>query len=506
MHINNIKTNKVIFYASLIVLFLFTVPLIIWSDESYQFLAFLKTFFEDMFGSIYQTLTILVMVFVLWLAFSKHGQIKLGEGGYHFNTFSWASMLFCAGVATGILYWGTIEWAYYYETPPFGITPRSDMAIEYAATYGMFHWGLAGRAFYCLPAIALSYVYYVKRVPLLRISNSCRGLLGRHADGVPGQVIDVLFMVGLLGSTGTSMGLGTPMIAAGVESIFGVSESFSLKVLVILFCATIFSISVYLGLNRGIKRLSNFNTTVAFIFLAFIFLAGPTVFILKMSLNSFGLMLQNFIRMLTWTDPLTDSRFVEDWSIFYWSWWIAVGPFNGIFITKISGGRSIRQVILGTMLFGSIGCAVFYNILGNYALHLELTGDFLTTNLIQIGKGAQAISGVIGSLPGGQITLLFFTIMSVVFMATTFDSSSYALASCASEKLEAHQEPARWQRLFWAFTLIILPLSLIYIGGLDSLKLAVLVSALPLTIVYVFMGISLTILLKKHRGNNDISE
>ena len=278
MHINNIKTNKVIFYASLIVLFLFTVPLIIWSDESYQFLAFLKTFFEDMFGSIYQTLTILVMVFVLWLAFSKHGQIKLGEGGYHFNTFSWASMLFCAGVATGILYWGTIEWAYYYETPPFGITPRSDMAIEYAATYGMFHWGLAGWAFYCLPAIALSYMYYVKRVPLLRISNSCRGLLGRHADGVPGQVIDVLFMVGLLGSTGTSMGLGTPMIAAGVESIFGVSESFSLKVLVILFCATIFSISVYLGLNRGIKRLSNFNTTVAFIFLAFIFLAGPTCF------------------------------------------------------------------------------------------------------------------------------------------------------------------------------------------------------------------------------------
>jgi len=494
-----IRTDKIIFYASLVSLILFIGPVIIWSKSSYEVLLFLKVSIENAFGSIYQVLTFVVLIFVLWLAFSKHGRIRLGKDGYHFNTFSWASMLFCAGVATGILYWGTIEWAYYYESPPFGITPRSELAIEYAATYGMFHWGVAGWAFYCLPAIALSYMYYIKKVPLLRISNSCRGLLGKHADGPPGQLIDILFMVGLLGSTGTSMGLGTPMISAGVETIFGLSDSFSLKVLVILFCASIFSFSVYLGLNRGIKRLSNFNTTAAFIFLAFIFLSGPTIFILKMSLNSFGLMIQNFVRMMTWTDPLTDSRFVEDWSIFYWSWWVAVGPFNGIFITKISGGRSIRQVILGTIFFGSIGCAIFYNILGNYALHLELTGQFLTTQLIHLGKAAHAIPGVIGSLPGGHLTIFFFTLMSVVFMATTFDSTSYALASCATEKLEAHQEPERWHRLFWAFTLLILPLSLIYIGGLESLKLAVLISALPLIVIYVMMGVSLFYSLKGHK-------
>ena len=209
-------------------------------------------------------------------------------------------------------------------------------------------------------------------------------------------------------------------------------------------------------------------------------------------------MIQNFVRMMTWTDPVTDSRFVEDWRIFYWSWWVAGGPFNGIFITKISGGRSIRQVIFGTLFFGSIGCAIFYNILGNYALHLELSGQFLTTALIHFGKGAHAIYGMIGSLQGGHITLFLFTLMSVVFMATTFDSTSYAQASCATEKMEAHQEPARWHRLFWAFTLVILPLSLIYIGGLESLKLAVLISALPLIFVYVMMGISLFSSLKNH--------
>ena len=494
----SIKKDNVIFYGSLIALIIITAPLFIWVQDSNVVLQNLKIFLENSFGSMYQLLTICVFIFVLWLAFGKYGKIKLGDDGYDFSTFSWASMIFCAGVATGILYWGTIEWAYYYDTPPFGLKPKSEAAIEFAATYGMFHWGAVGWAFYCLPAIAISYMYYVKKIKFLRISNSCRGILGKQADKWPGQFIDILFMVGLLGSTGTSMGLGTPMIAAGVESVFGIPDSYVLKLFVMLFCAIIFSISVYLGLAKGIKRLSNFNTTAAFIFLFFIFITGPTVFILKMSLNSFGLMLQNFIRMLTWTDPLTESRFVEDWSIFYWSWWIAVGPFNGIFISKISGGRSIRQVVLGTMLFGSVGCAVFYNILGNYSLHLELTGSFFTTSFIQIGKGAQAISGVIGTLPGGQFTLLLFTIMSIVFMATTFDSSSYALASCASNKLESHQEPSRWQRLFWAFTLVVLPLSLIYIGGLDSLKLAVLVSALPLTVVYILMALSLISVLRKH--------
>ena len=494
-----VKTDKIIFYTSLAALVFFIAPIFVWSQDSYQALLTLKVYLENTFGSTYQILTFIILIFVLWLALSKHGQIKLGDSDCRFDTFSWASMIFCAGVATGILYWGTIEWAYYYESPPFGIVPRSDLAIEYAATYGLFHWGVAGWAFYCLPAIALSYVYYVKQVPLLRISSSCRGLLGKHADGVVGQIIDVLFMVGLLGSTGTSMGLGTPMIAAGVESVFGFSDSFLLKVLVILFCASIFSFSVYLGLNRGIKRLSNFNTTAAFIFLAFVFIAGPTIFILKMSLNSFGLMVQNFVRMMTWTDPLTDSRFVEDWSVFYWSWWVAVGPFNGIFITKISGGRSIRQVIFGTIFFGSIGCAIFYNILGNFALHLELSGQFLTTTLIHLSRGAHAISGVVGSLPGGHVTLFLFTLMSVVFMATTFDSTSYALASCATKKLETHQEPARWHRLFWAFTLVVLPLSLIYIGGLESLKLAVLISALPLVFVYIMMAVSLFFSLRDHK-------
>jgi BCCT family betaine/carnitine transporter len=473
--------------------------MIIWPDQSYDLLATTKVIIEDLFGSVYQVLAFFTLIFVLWIAFSKHGKIVLGKNDYNFSIRSWASMLFCAGVATGILYWGTIEWAYYIDTPPFGFQPRSREAIEYAAIYGMFHWGAVGWAFYSLPAVAISYMYYIKKVPYLRISRSCHAVLGKWSEGKFGSFIDILFMVGLLGSTGTSMGLGTPMITAGLETLWGIQSTMASKIIVIMICAVVFSISVYLGLGKGIKRLSNINTTIAFVFLWFVFLAGPTVFILKMSLNGFGLMMQEFIRMMTWTDPLTDSRFVEDWTIFYWAWWVAVGPFMGIFITKISGGRTIRELILGTIFFGSIGCAFFYNVLGNFALDLELNNVFLTTDWINAGRPEMAIPGVILNLPFGTFTLIIFCIMSVIFMATSFDSTSYTLASCASQKLEANQEPAKWQRLFWAFVLIILPIALMYVGGLESLKIATLISSLPLIIIYVIMAISLYINLSNHK-------
>lgn len=219
----------------------------------------------------------------------------------------------------------------------------------------------------------------------------------------------------------------------------------------------------------------------------------------KMSLNSAGLLVQDFARMLTWTDPLTNSRFVEDWTIFYWAWWVAVGPFMGIFIAKISGGRSIRQIILGTIGFGSFGCLLFYGVLGNYALHLELTEQLAVVDMIREGNPAEAIVMIISSIiPGNNIILILFCIMSAVFMATSFDSTSYTLASCATEKLPAKYDPSRWQRLFWAFVLIILPIALMYVGGLESLKIAVLISALPLIFVYIILSISLYKNLKDH--------
>ncbi|HIN10734.1 MAG TPA: BCCT family transporter, partial [Acidobacteria bacterium] len=256
---------------------------------------------------------------------------------------------------------------------------------------------------------------------------------------------------------------------------------------------------VYLGLERGIRRLSHVNMVLTKMLLLFVLLAGPTLFILKMAANSAGLMISQFLRMNTWTDPLTESRFIEDWTVFYWAWWVAIGPFMGIFVARISEGRTIRQIVFGMLGWGSLGCAVYYGILGNYALHLELNGIRDVTGLLAAEGEPAAITAVIASLPAGGLVLGVFCVASLVFLATTYDSAAYALASSASTALAHDEEPERWHRMFWAFALAILPLALMRIGGLDPMRTASLLASIPLLPVFGVMAFSLVRALREGR-------
>jgi len=496
------KTDGRIFASSLLILMAVVVPLAIWPERGGELLDAAYGFITARFGVVYLWAGVAVLVFVLWLALGRYGNVKLGAEGSspRFSTFSWVSMLFCAGVATGILYWGTIEWAAYFESPPYGVEPRSVQAAEWASAYGIFHWGFTGWAFYALPALAIGYAYYVRGIPFLRVSASCASLLGKQGRGPVGQMMDVLFMIGLLGATGTSLGFGAPMIAAGVSLLLGVEESFALKLMVMALCTALFSISVYLGLEKGIKRLSDINIIMTKAILVYVLVAGPTIFILKMATNSFGFMVVNYVRMSTWTDPLTESGFVEDWTIFYWAWWIAVGPFMGIFVARISEGRTIRQIVLGMLGFGTLGSAVYYAILGNYALYLELNDLLPVTRIVAEQGEPAAIVRVIASLPFGTALLAVFCVASLVFLATTYDSASYTLASSTTREMHGDQEPARWLRLFWAIALGGLPIALMRIGGLEPLRTASLVVSLPLLFVFVAMAVSLTKSLREDVG------
>jgi len=470
------KTDWPIFTTSVVALLAIAGPLMVWPDIGDRFVARSYELLTSQLGVVYIWAGTAVIGFVLWLALGRYGTVVLGQPGVppRFSTASWVSMVFCAGVATGILYWGTVEWAHYYTGPPFGV-----------------HWGPTGWAFYCLPTLAIAHAYYVRGQPNLRVSSACHMVLGTQTTGVIGRIIDTLFIVGVLGAAGTSLGFGTPMIAAGLGRLFGVESSFGLQAGVVALCAMLFSVSVYVGLERGIKRLSNINVALTKTLLLFVLLAGPTLFILKMSTNSVGLMFYEFLRMNTWTDPLTDSRFIEDWTVFYWAWWVAIGPFMGIFVARISEGRTVRQVVFGMMGWGSLGCAVYYGVLGNYALHLELNGLLDVTGLVFNQGEPAAIAAVIASLPAGNIVLGVFCLSSLVFLATTYDSAAYALAASASTGLAHDEEPERWHRMFWAFALALLPLALMRIGGLDPMRTASLLASVPLLGVFVLMAVSL---------------
>ncbi len=480
-----------VFLTSAVTIFSICIPLGLYPERGAELLNEGFEFVTGRLGVVYILFSIFAVGFLLYLAFSRFGSVRLGGDTPEFSDFSWAAMLFCGGIGTSVLYWGTIEWAYYYDAPPFGVEAQSAEALRWASSYPIFHWGFTGWALYCLPGIASAYAYHVRKIPALRLSAACEPLIGEHWKGWPGRCIDLLYMVGLVGATSTGIGLAVPLIASCLNQIFGLEDTFALKVFVISGVTAVFAVSVWVGLEKGIKRLSNAAVWMSFALLGFVLLVGPTVFILESGLSSFGFMLQNFVTMSTWTDPLGGAAFVESWTVFYWAWWLALGPFMGLFITKISAGRSIAQVVLGSLGYGTLGCAVFFMILGGYAVHLNNEGIVPVLDLLAIGEPAHAVVAGISNLPLSEVVVPVFGLVCVIFAATSYDSASYTLASSTTRELSTIAHPPRWNRLFWAATLGMVPITLIYIGGLRPLQSAVVAVSLPLLFVVGMMSVSL---------------
>ncbi|MEN1966761.1 BCCT family transporter [Lentibacillus sp. N15] len=482
------------FIGALILILLVSIPLMLFPEQGGKIVDIANEFMTGNFGVLYLLVGLSSFSFLLFVAFSKNGHVKLGseKEGKEFGTFSWAAMLFAAGIGSSILYWGMIEWAYYYQGPPFGIDPGSNEAIEWASTYGMFHWGPIAWAIYTLPALPIAYFYYVRKKPVLKISEAVRPVIGRFANGPLGVIIDVLFMFGLMGGAGTTLALGAPLIAEGVHDLTGIPITIGLKTIIVLFCTIIFAISAYSGLNRGIKILSDVNLWLAIFILVFIFLFGPTLFISQTTFTSLGLIIDNFFHMATWLEPFdnlagfTKTGFPESWTIFYWAWWVVYAPFVGLFVARISRGRTIREMILGTMIYGTIGCVLFFGIMGNFGLYLQLTGNFDVIGFMNDNGAPAAIIQILHQLPMPTIMVILFTILAIVFLATTFDSSSFILAAVVQKEVQS--EPLRWNRLFWAFMLCLLPLVLMFVGGLKTLQTASIVAGFPVIFIMFLLA------------------
>lgn len=482
-----------VFLYALGCLFVVTLPLALFPGASAQVLDVTYEWLADHLGPAYLWAGSGTLVFVIYLAVGRHGKLVLGkdQDTPEFSKLSWFSMIFCAGIASGLLYWGVIEWAYYYLAPPYGEELGSARAIEWAASYPLFHWGFTAWGFYALPTVAVAYACHRKGERSYRLSRACRAVLGRHADGALGNAIDVLFIVGILGGASTSLGLSTPMIAEGISQIIGTTRSFGLDVAIVMSCAVIFSVSVFVGIDRGIRVLSNLNFWLAIGFILFVLCAGETLFIIKMGTASIGHVLQNFIQMNLWTDPILKTGFVEDWTVFYWAWWIAYAPFVGLFVARISRGRTVREVVWGMIFAGTAGAWTFFIILGNYALSLELGQVLPVLEILDESGAPKAIIAVISSLPAAKWTLGVFCFVALLYLATTFDSAAYTIAAGASRDLGPTGDPDRAHRSLWALAVAALPIALMGIGGLQSLRTASLVASAPLLVVGVLLAVSL---------------
>ncbi len=485
------------FFGTLAVILFVCAPLALSPETAVQVLVDIKNFISLELGWVYLVGTLAAMGVLAWLAFGRYGSTVLGESKTpEFSNISWMAMLFCAGIGAGLVYWCMIEWAYYIQSPPFGAEPGSLEAQQWASTYGLFHWGFSAWAIYCLPALAIAYPYYKRKSPSLRFSLSIYSFTKDETHPMA-RFVDFLFMIALVGGSATSLGLSTPMIAALISRLTGAETGIELNMFVVVLTVVLFMTSVWFGLKKGIKMLSNVNLGIAVGILIFVLAVGPTADLIKGAVNSMGIMVDNFWRMSLYTDPYTDSGFVESWTVFYWAWWIAYAPFVGLFVTRISRGRTFREVIVGMLGLGTLGAGVFFMIMGNYAQWVDTTGVAPIAEIVNTDGGPAGIVATLDTLPYAGIVILLFCILSLIFAATTYDSASYILAAGATMHLPEGVEPARWHRVFWAVAIAIMPVTLIFEGNPDILTTVLLLVAFPLVFVGIAMTMSLLRLLKE---------
>ncbi|MDE0155788.1 MAG: BCCT family transporter [Gammaproteobacteria bacterium] len=494
--------DKKIFLPTFVLVLIIGVLLVLNPEQAEQLLGNALRAVAGNFGWLYLVAGAASVCVLVWLAFSRYGRIVLGAPGEapEFSTPSWLAMMFTAGIGIGVTNWAFVEPIYYYHTPPFGIETGTAQAAEWAHVYGQFHWSVIPWAVYALAGLPVAYSLHVRRQPFCRFSTASAGILSGKSGERIGVGIDIIVILAVIGGVSTSLGLGLPLVSALVARCFSVPDTLGLQLSVLAVWTAIFTTSVFLGLEKGIRVLADLNAVLAVGFLLFVLVAGPTLFILNISTNSLGLMLDNLLRMSFWTDPVTKSGFPEDWTVFYWGWWIAYAPMVGLFVGRISKGRTIREMIIGPVLWGSLGCMVFFAFAGGYSLHLELTGALDIFTLLDSAGIPTAVVAVVGSLPGGTLTLIVFTVLCIIFLATTLDSTAYVLASISTKNLGGDKQPARWNRFAWAFALAIIAVGLITAGGLRTVQTSTVIAALPLFPVLVILFLSLLKWLRRDFG------
>lgn len=497
------EVDWAIFTPAVIVVLTGAISLMIFPEAAGDWLSETRKLIMNKFLWGYLLVGLGALTFCLWLAFGPYAHVKLGAPDElpEYSDIHWVAMMFTAAIGASVIAWGFAEPIYYLQTPPLGIEVGSSEAFEFAHAYPLFHWGIIGWAIYALPAVPIAYMLYVKRDPMLRISSACDAALPVKGRAQIKTVIDIFIVLGIVGGVTTALGFGVPLVSAMLATLFDVPDSSMIRSAVLMLWTGLFGASVYRGLKAGIKLLADLNIVLGIVAIAFVLIAGPTVFILDITVNSLGLMVDNFLRMATWTDPIENGRFPDDWTGFYWAWWIAYTGMVGLFFGRISRGRTIRQLVLGVIGWGCLGTWLFLAVMGGYSLYME-ANELLAVEEILSKQGMSFLNAlVIESMPFGKITLAIFTLLSVIFYATTIDSSAYVLSSICAKNLRNDQEPKRWNRVAWAILLAVIAIGILRSGALDTVLSITVLSSVPLIPIIGLLCLSLVRWLKQDFGS-----
>jgi choline/glycine/proline betaine transport protein len=484
------QIRPTVFFPSAGIIIVFVLLGAIFADWFAEVFAAAQDFVNTTLGWFYILAVMIFLVFVIFLALSPYGRIRLGpdDSRPDYSYFGWFAMMFSAGMGIGLLFFSVAEPISHFaiDTPPATTAdPETAGAAREAMNVTFFHWGLHAWAIYIIVGLALCYFAYRKHLPLT-VRSAFYPIIGDRIRGPIGDAIDTLAIVGTLFGVATSLGLGVVQINAGLDYTAGVEPSRIVQLALIAIITAVATISVILGLDRGIKRLSEGNLILSGGLVVFLLIVGPTIYILRAFVESTGYYLQNIVQTSMRTDMFTDPGWQGDWTLFYWGWWISWSPFVGMFIARISRGRTVREFIAGVLLVPTILTFIFLTVFGQTALHMELFGDGGIIGATEESLDF-ALFAMLEELPFALITSIVAMIVIAGFFVTSSDSGSMVDDIHASGGNPSPEWPTR---VFWALAEGAVAAVLLMAGGetgVEAFQQASIMTGVPIAILLIIM-------------------
>jgi choline/glycine/proline betaine transport protein len=499
-----LKVNPYVFFPSALLILTFVILGVIFTepgkadDPLTTFMKKVQTFITEELGWFYLISSAFFLVFVLWIMFSRHGKIKLGHDDEdpEFSLFSWFAMLFSAGMGIGLLFYGVAEPISIFSNPPSTeIAAGTPEAAMQAMRYTFFHWGLHAWAIYIVIGLALAYFSYRHHLPLT-LRSVLYPILGEKIYGFWGNLIEIFAVLGTLFGVATSLGFGVMQVNSGLAHLNVISYSTANQIWLIIGITLIATASVVSGVNRGIRHLSETNLFLALILLLFVFIAGPTAYLFKAFSENIGIYLQTFTITTFQTDIFHSNQFKT--TVFYLAWWIAWSPFVGMFIARVSRGRTIREFIGGVLLVPVLLTFIWMTVFGNTAIHMELFGNGGMVAAVKENVST-ALFVMLEQMPFPAVSCTLAIAVVIFFFVTSSDSASLVIDIITSG---GQKNPPVWQKIFWAFAEGLVAIILLMTGGLVALQTGVISTALPFGIVMLLVCYSLWRALRMDTGLN----
>ena len=461
-------------------------------EQSNVVLSQIRYVLGDTFGTYYLIIGLGIFLLSVYIAGSKYGNIVLGGQSEKpkYSFFAWGSMMFTAGLAADILFYSFSEWILYATDPHIA---ELGSIQDWSSVYPIFHWSLIPWGFYLVLAVAFGFMLHVRKRERQKYSEACRPILGKHTDGVLGRIIDLLAVFALLAGTATTFSLATPLMASVINELFHVELNRTLITIIILIVTCIIYTYSLLHGFKGISLLAKACIYMFFSLLIFVLVfGGEARYIIETGFSALGRMVQNFFELATFTDPQRTTSFPQNWTIFYWAYWMVWCVAAPFFIGNISRGRTVRQTILGGYVFGVGSTIVSFIVLGNYSLGKQISGaaDFIGMYQ-ETGDLYQVIISIIRTLPCAPFVLVLLLLTMVAFYATSFDSIAL-IASCYSyHRLGENESPHKMVELMWCILLILLPIALVFSeSSMSNLQSVSIIAAFPIGAVIVLITAS----------------